>query len=113
MKKFLSFVPFFLACCLLIGAIGWGALVICDTFQEVERLKNLPSASGVDYLGVHLSGVFFGAGVFVASAGGMIFSGISRAVIKHGKVRTASGVLMVLFGSLLLLSVAACMFRWF
>lgn len=113
MKKILSFVPFVIACCLLIGAIGWGVLVIYDTCREVERLASLPSASGVDYLGVHLAGVVFGSGVFLASVCGMIFSGISRAVIKSGKVRTASGVLMVLFGLLLLLSVAACMSRWF
>ena len=113
MKKLLPFIPFFLACCLLISAIGWGIFVIYSTFQEVQRLQNLPSASGVDYLGVHLTGVFFGSGVFVASACGIIFSGISRAVIKHGKVRTASGVLMALFSLLLLLAVAVCMFRRF
>ena len=49
MKKILSFVPFVIACCLLIGAIGWGVLVIYDTCREVERLASLPSASGVDY----------------------------------------------------------------
>lgn len=113
MKKFLSFIPFILACCLLIGAIGWGVFGIYDTYREVERLKALPSASGVDYLGVHLAGVFFGSGVFLASAFGMIFSGISGKVVKNEKLHTVSGVLMVLFGVLLLLSVGACTLGWF
>lgn len=113
MKKILSFVPFVIACCLLIGAIGWGIFIIYGTCQEVERLASLPSASGVDYLGVHLAGVFFGSGVFMASAFGIIFSGISCKVVNNEKLRTASGVLTVLFGLLLLLAVAACMLRWF
>lgn len=113
MKKFLSFVPFILACCLLIGAIGWGAFIIFDTYREVERLASLPGASGVDYLGVYVAPVIFGIGFFVASVGGMIFSGVSRAVVKKGKLHTTSGVLMILFGLLLILSVAACMWRWF
>ena len=113
MKKFWSFVPFILACCLLIGVIGWGVFGICETYREVVRLKALPSASGVDYLGVHLAGIVIGSGVFLIAAPGMIFAGISRKVVKKEKLRTASGVLMVLFGVLLLLSVGACMLRWF
>lgn len=113
MKKLLSLVPFILACCLLIGAVGWGVFGVYDTYREVQRLKDLPGASGVDYLGVHLAPVLFGVGVFAAAAGGMIFSGISKAVVKNGKIHTASGVLMILFGVLLFVSVVACMWRWF
>lgn len=113
MKRVLSFVPFVIACWLLISAIGWGTLIVVDTCREVERLSNLPGASGVDYLGVHLAPVLFGVGVFAAAAGGMIFSGISKGVVKNGKIHTASGVLMILFGVLLFVSVVACMWRWF
>lgn len=113
MKRVLSFVPFVLACCLLIGAIGWGTLIVVDTCREVERLANLPGASGVDYLGVHLAPVLFGVGVFIPTVGGMILSGVSRAVVKNRKIHTASGVLMILFGVLLILSTVACMWQWF
>ena len=114
MKRLLLFVPFIIACCLLISAVGWGAFIIYDTYREVERLESLPGASGIDYLGVYVAPVVFGIGVFAASAGGMIFSGVSRAVVKNGKIHTASGVLMVLFGLLLLLSVVVYMWwRWF
>ena len=113
MKRVLSFVPFVLACCLLIGAIGWGTLIVVDTCREVERLASLPGASGVDYLGVHLAPVLFGVGVFIPSVGGMILSGVSRAVVKNRKIHTASGVLMILFGVLLILSTVACMWQWF
>ena len=108
MKKLLSYLPFILACCLLIAAIGWGLIGICDTYREVQRLKTLQGASGADYLGVHLAGVLFGGGVFLASCCGMIFSGISRWIVKDGKLRTASGVLTVLFGVLLVLSMSVC-----
>ena len=113
MKRLLSFVPFVIACCLLIGDIVWGTLIIVDTCREVERLAGLPGASGVDYLGVHLAPVLFGVGVFIPSVGGMILSGVSRAVVKNGKFHTASGVLMIRVGVLLLVSVVACMWRWF
>ena len=113
MKKLLSLVPFILACCLLIGAVGWGIFGLYDTYREVQRLKNLPGASGVDYLGVHMAGVVIGIGMFPPSVGGMICSGISHKVNKQEKLHTASGVLMVLFGLLLFLSVGLCFLKIF
>jgi hypothetical protein len=112
MKRFWSLVAFILACCLLIGAIGWGMFGLYETYLEVVRLKALPSASGVDYLGVHLAGIWIGSGVFLASVPGMIFAGISRKVVKNEKLRTASGVMMVLFGVLLVLSVIVSISHW-
>ena len=110
MKKLLSCLPLILACCLLIGAIGWGIFGIYDTYREVQWLEKQPSVSGVDYLSVHFAVVFYGGGVLLASACGMVFSGISRWIAKSGKLRTSSGVLMVLFGLLLVLSVGVCIF---
>lgn len=108
MKKLLSFVPFVLACCLLIGAIGWGAFGIYDIHREMERLEALPSASGVDYLGVHGGIVIYGTGLFLISACGLVLAGISRKVVKSEKLRMTSKVLIVVLGLLLFLPVAVC-----
>lgn len=109
MKKILSLLPFILACCLLMGVIGWGIFGICEITWEAERLKTLPDASGVDYLGLHGGIVVYGTGVFLISACGLIAAGVSRKVIKSGKLHTASGILMVLFGVLLCLPVGVCL----
>ena len=60
MKKILSLLPFILACCLLMGVIGWGLFGIYEITCEAERLKALPGASGVDYLGLHGGIVVYG-----------------------------------------------------
>ena len=109
MKKILSLLPFILACCLLMGAIGWGISGIYEITWEAERLKTLPSASGVDYLGLHGGIVIYGTGVFLISACGLVAAGVSRKVIKSGKLHTASGILMALLGVLLFLPVGVCL----
>jgi hypothetical protein len=109
MKKILSLLPFILACCLLMGVIGWGLFGIYEITCEAERLKALPGASGVDYLGLHGGIMVYGTGVFLISACGLVAAGVSRKVVKSGKLHTASGILMVLLGVLLFLPVGACL----
>jgi hypothetical protein len=110
MKKRLSILPFILACCLLIGVIGWGISGIYDISRAIQWLEEQPAPSGVDFLGLHGAVFIYGVGVFLISLGGLIVSWISRKVVKYEKLGRISGVLMLLFGLLLLLSVGLYLF---
>jgi amino acid transporter len=108
MKKLLVFLPFFLACCLLLVAIAWGIFGIYDLHRELVRLEHTQGASGVDYLGAYFGGFLCAGGEFLIAVAGTIFSVISRKALKNEKFQRISGVLMVVFILLIFLSLSAC-----
>ena len=108
MKKLLTFLPFVLACCLLLAAIAWGIFGIYDLHQELVRLEHTQGASGVDYLGVYFGGFLCAGGEFLIAIAGTIFSIISCRIVKNEKFQRVSGVLLVVFILLIFLSLSAC-----
>ena len=109
MKKLLSFLPFFLACCLLLAAIAWGIFGVYDIGRELERLENTPGTSGVDYLGVYFGGFLYGLGELLIAIAGTVFAVISGRVVKNEKLRRGSTLLTVIFVLLLVLSLFICL----
>jgi hypothetical protein len=109
MKKLLVFLPFFLACCLLLVAIAWGIFGVYDLHRELVRLEHTQGASGVDYLGAYFGGFLCAGGEFLIAIAGTIFSIISCRVVKGEKLQRVSGVLVAVFLLLVFLSMCACM----
>lgn len=105
MKKVLSIIFLLMSCIIFVASVGFYIYSINDMERTYYELANTPGVSGIDYLGISWG---YGIGLFMLSALGLIFSGVSAKISQPKVQRYSSLILTVLFGVLILLAI--CLF---
>jgi len=105
MKKVLSIILFIMSCIICVSSVGFYIYSINDIERTYYELANTPGVSGIDYWGI---GWGYGGILFMASAIGAVFSGVSAKISQPKVQRYGSLILVAMFGVLMLLAI--CLF---